>query len=709
ERFVEDQNYMIYLALKSPSNDVFDQEFLQLADETFEGVANLKGIDSLVSATRFPQIKRKGMSFSAKPYFEFEDQAGINRSRKRIEKDSSMVGLFITRNYEYLCAYTFIDTAIFDSRERDLLSEQLEQQLESSGLEYVISGIPYIRTRYVSVIGEELAIFASTSIFLIILVLALTYRNIWGVLIPMIAVLLALVWILGLMGATGQHINLISNLLIPIMFVVGTSDVIHLVTKYLTEIRAGESRILAIRTTLREIGIALFFTSLTTAIGFASLLVSKVPPIRVFGLYAAIGVLFTFVISIVFLPNALLRLPKEQFLKTAALENNPIWERWLQRLYDLTTTRKNLIAGTFAVVLVGCLFLIPVIPTDTYLIEDIGKNDPIRKSLEFFEDNSYGLRPFELGIRVKDSSKSIMDREILVELDKMERWLEDQGEFSPFLSPASLVRETNYLSRFSREQHRRIPDTQEEIDELVSLTQLNGGDALWDRVVTKDGKDGRISSRLPDIGTDAFEVLYARLDSFVIAESDTNLFSYRATGHAFLTEHNLKYIRSSLLAGLSIAFVVVGLLMGLLFRSWRMLLVSMLPNVIPLLLTGGVMALFGITLTASTALVFVISFGIAVDDTIHFLTRYRLEISQGHTVDEAIRQTILGTGKAMLITSLILMGGFIVLVISDFGGTWAVGMFTALTIVFALLADLLLLPILLRWVFQKERKAEGKL
>ncbi|MEM9986829.1 MAG: efflux RND transporter permease subunit, partial [Bacteroidota bacterium] len=209
---------------------------------------------------------------------------------------------------------------------------------------------------------------------------------------------------------------------------------------------------------------------------------------------------------------------------------------------------------------------------------------------------------------------------------------------------------------------------------------------------------GRISSRLPDIGTNAFEEIYAGLDKFFQAQCDTTLFTYRATGHAYLTESNLVYVRQSLLGGLGIAFVVVGLIMGLLFQSWRMLLISMAPNVIRLLLTGGVMGAFGITLTASTSLVFVIAFGVAVDDTIHFLTRYRLERKRGADQDEAIRRTLLGTGKAMIITSLVLMAGFVMLLASDFGGTFNTGLFTGLTIIFALFADLLLLPVLIRWI-----------
>ncbi|MEM7373931.1 MAG: MMPL family transporter [Bacteroidota bacterium] len=695
--FYEDQNYMIYLALQSPSEDIFDLDFLQKSDAVFEQIGALAGIDSLISGTRFPQIKRRGLSFSSQPYLQFESEEAIAASQDRISEDSSMIGLFITRDKQYICGYVFIDQEIFDKRERDYLSEKILSTLDESGYEYIVSGIPFIRTRYVEVIGQELAIFLSLSVVLILSILFLTYRNFWGVMIPTAAILISLVWILGLMGATGKSINLISNLMIPIIFVVGTSDVVHLITKYLRQVRSGISREEAMQVTLKEIGMALFLTSLTTSIGFASLLISRIPPIRDFGLYAAMGVMFTFLISIVLLPNALLYFRPDHFIQPKSLDANPVWDRWMDAIYEFTKHHAKLIALAFAGILIASGILIFYIPTDTYLIEDIGKNDPIRKSMEFFEEQSYGLRPFEMGIHVKQEGQQITDQAILVEIDKMEKWLDAQVDFSPFLSPASIVREANYLSHFSRERHRRIPQKQEEIDELLGLAQINGGQELIRRVVSEDGKTGRISSRIPDMGTDAFQTLYTRLDSFVQVSCDTTLFRYRATGHAYLTEHNLQYIRRSLLGGLGIAFVIVGIIMGLLFRSWKILLISMLPNVIPLILTGGVMGLFGITLTASTALVFVIAFGIAVDDTIHFLTRYRLEMQKGNSIEEAIRNTLHGTGKAMMITSLILMSGFAILLTSSFGGTWATGMFTALTIVFALLADLVLLPILLRW------------
>ncbi|GAB4415012.1 MAG: MMPL family transporter [Bacteroidia bacterium] len=700
--FTEDQNYMVYVALRSPAADVFDRVFLQRADSVFAALGALPGVDSLLSPTTFPQIRRRGLGISARPYLQFDSDSAVVRSRARCEADTSLRGLFITRDEHYLCGYLFIEPAIFDTRARDDLSDDIDEVLTATGMTHLVSGIPYIRTRYVRTISQELLLFLSLSLLLITAVLFLTYRNFWGVAIPMLCVVVALVWILGFMGATGQSINLISNMLIPIMFVVGTSDVIHITTKYLNELRTGQSRFRAMGTTLREIGLAIFLTSATTAIGFASLIISKMPPIRQFGLYAAIGVIFTYLITVIILPNALLWLPERKLLQVRSMENLGFWRPFLGRIDIFTQRHSRAILLAFAGIMLVSLLLIPSIPTESYLIEDIGRKDPTRQAMEFFEQQSYGLRPFELGIHLKRPGSQITDQAVLAELARMETWLRSRYPFGPILSPATIVSEANALYHFNRPEYRRIPDTQAEIDELLSFAQAGGGGELLSRVVSEDERTGRISSRLPDMGTHAFDRLYAGLDSFTVQHCDTSLFSYRTTGHAYLTEHNLRYVRRSLLGGLGIAFVVIGAIMGLLFRSWKMLIISLIPNIVPLVLTGGVMGLFGINLTASTALVFVIAFGIAVDDTIHFLTRYRQETDSGKDVDQALAATMMGTGKAMIITSLILLGGFILLLASDFGGTYNTGLFTGLTVVFALLADLLLLPVLVRWAYRTQ-------
>ena len=699
QQFSEAQAYMLYVALESPSADVFDSLFLAQADGLFKEIAQWEGIDSLVSATDFPYIRRSGLGFSTSPYLDFSSQSALERSRERVNTDSSLIGTLITRDRQHICGYLFLKPEIFDTEARDQLISRLESALETSGFAHHLSGIPHIRTQYIRKIGSELAVFVTLGNLLIILILAIMYRNLWGVLIPTLTVLVSLLWILGFMAITGQQINLLSNLLIPIIFVVGISDVIHLMTKYLNELRTGLPRQQAMQVALREIGFATFLTSLTTAIGFASLMISRVPPIRSFGLYAAIGVGFTYLVTIILLPNLILRVPPEKLLRGRALDSNPWWRKMLLWVHLLTQKRPQFIVAFFGIAVTGSFLLLIRIPLDTFLLEDIGENDPIRKEMTFFEENAFGMRPFDLSIQTRGDAR-ITDREVLVEVEKIQEYLAGQASFSPFISPVTFVKTANYHFHYNRERHRRIPDEQAEIDELLSLATANGDDILR-QFFDPEERRGRIGSTLPDIGTQAFEKIYLGMDQFIRQNCDTTLFDYRITGHAYLTEKNLSYLRRSLLWGLGVAFVVIGVIMGLLFRSWRMLLISLMPNMIPLVLTGGVMGLFGIPLTASTAIVFVISFGIAVDDTIHFLTRFRLERRLGRSLETAIRNTLLGTGKAMLITSVVLVGGFITLLTSDFGGTFSTGLFTALTVLFALLADLFLLPILLRYFFNQ--------
>ena len=211
-RFSEEQNFVIQMAVKSPSPDVFEQSFLARVDSMFEAMSQLSGVDSMFSATQATYVRKRGLGFSQKPWFEFESEEKVEASRKRVLKDSTLVGFLVTNDLQYLCGFIIITPELFDAPERDVLHDQLVDMLETSGYEYVITGIPVIRTRYTKKLAEEMIMFVSISIVLIVLVLWLMYRNVWGVIIPVLVILGSLLWITGTMGWGGQPINLINNL-----------------------------------------------------------------------------------------------------------------------------------------------------------------------------------------------------------------------------------------------------------------------------------------------------------------------------------------------------------------------------------------------------------------------------------------------------------------------------------------------------------------
>lgn len=695
--FDEDQNFVVQIALQSPSGSVFDRKFLQSADSLFRISSYLPGIDSSISATTISQIRRRGLKFESQTWLNYESEASLQQSIKKIEDDRVLEGVFISRDKKYLFTYLFTNPRTFDSSERDVLISALEHIFDGSGKTYLITGIPYIRTQYVRKLVTELAFFLCASFFLIALVLFLMYRNFWGVFVPVVIVLLSLIWIGGVMGFSGQGITLINNLIIPIMFIVGMSDVIHLITKYLVEVRKGLPREEAMLTTMKEIGFATFITSVTSAIGFASLMTSRVPPIREFGLHASIAVMFAYVITIVIIPYLMVKIDPRHFAQMRSIDNLKFWKPFTLRIYLFVFKYPRYIIATFSVLILISLALITRISLDMYLLEDISKRDPIYKTLRFFEEQAIGIRPFEMAIEAKPPFK-VTELQVLNQMDTIQDFLSLQTNFSPFVSITSFLKEANYVYHNNKASFRRLPESQSTVDETLNLAESMGGEKLIRRMIDKDHEIARVSARIPDIGTDAFNVMHKNLDAFIAANCDTSMFSYRITGHAFLTEHNLTYLRTNLIQGLFLESITISIIMLLLFRSPRMLLVSIIPNLIPLLITGGVMGLFGIHLTASTAIVFVISFGIAVDDTIHVLTHYHLERKMGRSVPEAIKNTIMGTGKAIIVTSLILLAGYVLLLGSSFGGTFSIGLFSAITIVFAVLSDLFLTPLLILWL-----------
>ena len=334
---------------------------------------------------------------------------------------------------------------------------------------------------------------------------------------------------------------------------------------------------------------------------------------------------------------------------------------------------------------------------DTYLLDDISHNDPAYTSMAFFEDHFFGARPFEMAIEPGEGY-ALTDLEVLRAVDEMQEYLKGQTRISPFRSVVTYLKGINKLTHAGKNEFFVLPDRQEEVAELIGLAYLTEeGAALLNQVMNESRTFGRVSAQMSDIGSYAFSDLQDGLEAFVQEHVGSGVLKYRITGSPIIVDENVVVLREGLFTGLALAFGLVSLLMGLMFRSFRMMLIGVVPNVIPLVITAGLMGFFGITLRASTSIVFLIAFGVAVDDTIHFLGRLRLELQDGVELETAIRRTVLGTGKALVMTTVILLGGFAMLLTSNFGGTFAVGLFTGLTLLVALFSDLLLLPVLVRW------------
>lgn len=681
---------------QTPAKGIWDAAFLTRVDSFFTGLRDIPHLDTIISPTRLSQYRRAGMGMVARPLLAWDSDSALVQSQERLREDSLLYSMFFSEDRSLLAGVVTLDTSILDLPFRDSVSLAVRAHLEQSGLTHVASGVPYIRTQYVERIRTELIWFLACSVLLALGVMFWLYRNWWGILLPQLTVLLTLVWMLGLMAMMGQGLDLMSELLPSILFVVGISDTVHLTTSYQQNLQAGLGKIEAMRATLNEVGVAAFLTCITTAIGFGTMVLSPMPPLQNFGFFAAASVVFAYIVTMALLPSVLLALPREKVVRSRGSSNSPIWEAKLLRINAFTRRRPGPIALGFLGLLIASGIGIALISTNTYLLDDIHHDDPAKVSMRFFEEKFYGTRSFEVAV-IAAPGKSVSDLDILTDMAKIEDYVRSQGRISPFLSLSSYLKTANRLLRGGNNRFYKLPSDQEKVEELIGFAYASNAASALAQVMEPERRVARMSARMGDIGTDRFNDLREGLDAFIQRECHPENFSYHLTGNAIIAERNVQVMRGSLLEDIFSSFLMISLVMGLLFRNWRMLIVAIIPNVIPLIVTAGAMGFLGITLRASTSIVFLISFGIAVDDTIHFLSRFRIELQEGHDRETALRNSIAGTGKAMLITGLILLSGFMFLLSSDFGATFVVGLFTALTLAVAMASDMLLLPILIRW------------
>lgn len=690
ENFTDDNNYLLIALKNNPT--VFEETFLQKAQtlkDSLSRIKETKEVNSLLTAS-FPIISPTGLI--SIPALHPEDPERYSSDSSRIFQSSWMPGTLIARDASSM-AITVFHEAFTEKNETDSYIDNVIRAVERTGIEYHIVGKIYAQQIYVKRMQEELVIFLTLSILLVILFLILTYRNFWMVVVPLLVVALGVVWLAGFMALTGKSLDLLMVLMPTILFVVGMSDVVHIISRYLEELRNDNPKIVALRTTIKEIGIATFLTSLTTSVGFLTLLTASIKPVQDFGIYMAVGVLFAYIIAFTLLPSIL------YFLKIPAIaysqDQRRKWNRYLRIAFIRTIQYRKpiLIISLFLVVL--SLIGISRIHINTYLIEDLPESDPLKQGYIYFDEKYGGSRPFDAIVYVKDSNSTALSLNILREIKTAEKIIKDNLPTSQLISPVFLAETLNQAQHGGNDTYFRLPEGQREYKKISSYIRRISKRPESERLITKDGHKARITGRMDDIGS---SISLARIDSInkeFNSKIDQSLVDIRVTGSSFLIDKNNEYLVRNMLQGLAIAFGVVALLAGIMFKSFRMIIIALLPNMLPLLMVAGMMGFFNITLKLSTSIVFTIAFGIAVDDTLHLISKLRLELAKGKSLLYALKRSYISTGKAIIVTSLILSGGFLILLFSSFGGTFYTGLLVGITLVLALVIDLTLLPVLL--------------
>jgi hydrophobe/amphiphile efflux-3 (HAE3) family protein len=703
ERIFPQNDPILYVALQNPKGSIFQQEFLMRERQLREQISALPHIDSVYSLSTLPEVKRTALGFIQPPLLRTQSEKQLQKSREKILKDDFLKTTFVSTNENWMSLFVQLDAGILDSPERDQAYDDIKAALEAKGLPYKISGIPGIRTQYVRKVTLELAIFISLSLILIVSFLYLVFRTWWGILFPLLGVIFPVIWLLGLMGWLGMELDLLTTLLPSLLFIVGTSDVIHLISKFLQEYRKGHSQLRSLFITVKEIGWLTFLTSFSTAVSLASLYTSALKPVQDFGIYSGLGVMLAFILTYLLLPALIMWLPESSLQKVTRTglirisgpqRFGQLWEFTLKHQQKIL--KGSLIIGILG--LAGSL----MVSENIRLLDDLGEGDQIRQDLTFFENEFTGVRSLEVAIHLAPNVDP-GDMNFLQDLEKIERFLKATGKCQAIVSLPDLYRRGNLIWHFQKEDYNRLPSDTTLIREIRILAENT---PVYRTLYNDSARLTRISARMRDLGSEEMENLSHALRYYIQNQTDTSRFTWELTGTAILFEKNNQYLTSGLFSGLVLSALIICLSMATLFASLRILFLSLIPNLLPILVLGGVMGFFGISLKASTVIVVALCFGIAFDDTIHFLGRLKLEMRKGYSSrSELMQRTLKNCGEGLILTTLVLTAGFLILLASDFGGTFYIGLFSCVTLLVALICDLLLLPlILLKYLPEKYLK-----
>ncbi len=696
QQFENDNDYLL-IGLRH-STSMFEREFLSRIDSLSNALRALPQVRTVHSITNAQWPLLTPMGWLPVPLIHMDQPDRWSEDSIKIFQRDELVGTLVSsdgRSVNVLVKHRLnIKKLAADS-----LMTQVNGLVDSLQFEeYHIAGKIRAQPVYLNIISNELMMFMSASLVLIVLFLIWTYRALWAVIIPLMVVALSGLWVLGFMAMVNKPLDVMMVLLPTIVFIVGMSDVVHILTRYIEELRSGKNKIKALKVTIKEVGVATFLTSLTTGVGFLTLMTSAIQPIRDFGLYTALGVLIAYILAFSLLPASLLFIPQPNIV--GKVKQRMLWLGALGSVWHWSRQNRWWVLGAWGLILLISLLGSRQLRINTFLIDDLPREHVLRQDFLFFDQQFGGSRPFEMSIEVHNDQFTIWDQAILKQLENMEVYLLNSYGTSHLTSPLEVVRVTNQAINGGGYQHYKIPSDSSELKRIerhLKQTQKLPG---FQSMISDDLRTARFSGRMGDIGSYPTLKNNRALLEFIKNETDTTLVDFRLTGTSLLIDKNTEYLVENMILGLSIAFGVVAIIAGLMFRSFRMVLITLVPNIIPLLMVGGLMGLLGITLKLTTSVVFTVAFGIAVDDTIHFISRFKLEIAKGLSKGEALKQTYLSTGKAIVITTAILVSGFLTLLLSSFGGTFYIGLFVGLTLLFALVIDLTLLPVLI-WLFYK--------
>lgn len=700
-KFGEEGN-LILLAIDGDS--IYTPKILNKWNELGRKLQNFKQIDAVISIGNLPILSKDTTlqkfvtnKFISKEIKTQEEADSIKNILS--EKLPFYEGLIYNKETNTLQTAVYMNKKIVNTKERkdfiinDLIPiiEQFEQQNE---LKIHTSGMPYIRTLSAESIMDEIGLFIAAALLSTSLIFFFLFRSFRATFISMGVVSIAVMWSFGFLGLFNYEITILTGLIPPLVIVIGIPNCVFLINKYQQEINKHGNQAKSLIRVIRNVGNVTLLTNLTTAIGFATFIFTESTLLKEFGIIASINVVSIFIISLLIIPiiYSYMYIPKEKHLKH--LHRNWIGGllRWLE---SCVKHHRISVFSTTILLLIISIIGIYRINISGSLVEDMPKSAPFFEDILFFEKNFGGIMPLEITINTKQKN-GVMRLPNLKKIDELCSHIEEIPEISKPISVVNLVKYAKQAYYNGNPDFFELPSPQEQNFILSYVKNSKGNAQMLSAYVDSLGQTARITTFMKDIGTEKMEQIEENIYKKAQKLFPEDKFDVKITGKAYIFTKGTSYLATNLIWSLVLAIFLIALLMAYMFRSLKMIIISLVPNILPLLITAGLMGFLGIPLKPSTILVFSIAFGISVDDTIHFLAKYRLElISRNWKISKSVYATLKEVGVSMFYTSMVLLSGFSVFMLSSFGGTKSLGGLISATLLFAMITNLLLLPSLL--------------
>ncbi len=684
-------------------NQFFLQSHFNAVFDLTDSLKKIRGVSEIVSITRIYNLVKN----DSLKKFEFIPISPVKpKSQQELDSIKSLIyslpfyeGLVYNKaTSAYLMAVTLEKNTI-NSKERDRLINDIRDMVgrfsARTRIESHFSGLPYIRTLIAKKLENELRLFVILALLVSAFFLYLFFRSAKAVIFPMLIVMISVVFALGLMALFGYKITMLTSIIPPLVIVIAVENCIFILNKYHYEYSNHHNQAKALSRVIKRIGVANLLTNAATAAGFAAFTITNNSLLVEFGLIAAINIMIIYVLSLTLVPIFFSFLPAPKSKYTKHIEAS-LAKSLIDKAVFWVTHYRNQIYITMGICIVIGVIGALRLKTSGTIVDDISKRDPIYADMMFFEHHFKGIMPLEIIVDTK-KKKGVMNLATLKKIDRLQDSLKTYKELSKALSIVEVIKTAKQAFYGGDPQFYSLPNSNELTFMASYIPSFKSKKrSILDNFIDTTYQVTRISVQMANVGTKQIDSIQQSLKPTIDSIFNPARYNVTITGTSVVFLKGTNFLIRNLWESIALAIVVIAMLLAFLFTSWRMILISLIPNLIPQLMTGALMGFAGIPIKPSTILIFSIALGISVDNSIQFLSRYRLQLKQtAHDIPASVIAALRETGYSMIYSSTVLFFGFGIFVLSTFGGTQALGFLISFTLLVAGLLNMFVLPSML--------------